>query len=353
MDSNKSKQITMKSFKLLVSLFAVCAITLATTDQIQAQDDERAEAIQLYNQAQELAGTGNYSDALDLFRDALNVARENNIDDIVQLVEGNLPKVARSRASGAYRDYQTERTKESATRAIRYFTEAKDIAEEFGDQEVVQQATAAIPQLHYIRSIIEFRNDELEAAIADLDTAIELNANYAVAYYQKGVVSKSMNPEDVDGFMQWYDQAIEVSERVDDTRTLNNAKQGAAEELIYRSQALKDDRRYDQAIELLNRVFNYDSQSASAHYRLAEIYNLRGNWNQALQHASRALEFESGGVTDKAKIYFELGTAYKGQGNVENACSAFENARYGDFTDPANHELQFELKCEGHTPTGR
>jgi hypothetical protein len=54
-----------------------------------------------------------------------------------------------------------------------------------------------------------------------------------------------------------------------------------------------------------------------------------------------------------AKIYFELGMAYKGLGQKENACSAFENARYGDFTDPANHELQFELKCEGHTPTGR
>lgn len=343
----------MKSFKLLVSLFAICTFTLVAADQIQAQDDARAEAIQLYNQAQELAGSGNFSDAIDLFRDALNVARENDIDDIVTLVEENLPKVARSRASSAYRTYQSERTRESATQALRYFTEAKEIAEEFGDEEVAQQATAAIPQLHYIRSIIEFRNDNHEAAMEDLDTAIEMNANYAVAYYQKGVVAKSMNPEDVDGFMQWYDRAIEVAERVNDNRTLNNAREGAAEELIYRAVSLKDERRYDRAIELLNRAFNYQPESADAHYRLAEVYNLRGNWDQALQHASRALELESGGVTDKAKIYFELGTAYKGQGNKENACNAFENARYGDFTDPANHELQFELKCEGHTPTGR
>lgn len=343
----------MKSFKLLVSLFAVFTITLAATDQIHAQDDARAEAIQLYNQAQELAGSGNFSDAIDLFRDALDVARENSIDDIVELVEDNLPKVARSRASSSYRTYQNERTIESATQALSDFTSAKEIAEEFGDQEVAQQATAAIPQLHYIRSVIEFRNENYDAAIEDLDTAIELNANYAVAYYQKGVVTKAMNPEDVDGFMQWYDQAIEIAERVNDSRTLNNARQGAAEELIYRSVTLRDERRYDRAIELLNRVFDYDSESSDAHYRLAEIYNLRGNWNQALQHASRALEFDSGGVTDKAKIYFELGTAYKGQGDKDNACSAFENARYGDFTDPANHELQFELKCEGHTPTGR
>ncbi|PWN06449.1 tetratricopeptide repeat protein [Rhodohalobacter mucosus] len=343
----------MKSFKLLVSLFAVVTLTLVAADQSHAQDDARAAAIQLYNQAQEQAGSGNFTNAMGLFRDALDVARENNIDDIVTLIEETLPKVARSRASSAYRDYQQQRTRDNATTALEYFSEAQEVGQEFGDQEVVQQATAAIPQLHYIRSIHEFRDEDYAAAMEDLDTAIELNGNYAVAYYQKAVVSKAMNPTDVDGFMQWYDQAIEVAQRVNDTRTLNNSREGAADELIFRAVTLKDERRYDRAIELLNRVENYESQSADAHYRLAEIHNLRGNWDEALNEARMALDYESGGVTDKAKIYFELGMAYKGLGQKENACSAFENARYGDFTDPANHELQFELKCEGHTPTGR
>lgn len=349
----QSKQITMKSFKLFVSLFAVFTLTLVAADQSNAQDDARAAVIQLYNQAQEQAGSGNFTNSIGLFRDALDVARENNIDDIVGLIEETLPKVARSRASNAYRDYEQQRTRASVTTALEYFTEAREIGQEFGDQEVVQQATAAIPQLHYVRSILEFRDEEYTAAVADLDMAIELNSNYAVAYYQKGVVSKAMNPDDVDGFMQLYDQAIEVAQRVNDTRTLNNAREGAADELIFRAVTLKDERQYDRAIQLLNRVENYVSGSADAQYRLAEIYNLRGNWDQALQHARRALDYESGGVTDKAKIYFELGMAFKGLGQKENACSAFENARYGDFTDPANFELQFELKCEGHTPTGR
>jgi len=343
----------MKSFKILVSLFAAVTFTLVAADQSNAQDDARAAVIQLYNQAQEQAGSGNFTNAIGLFRDALDVARENNVDDIVGLIEETLPKVARSRASSAYREYQQQRTRENATTALEYFESAQEIGQEFGDQEVVQQATAAIPQLHYIRSIHEFRDQDYAAAMQDLDTAIELNGNYSVAYYQKGVVSKAMNPADTDGFMQWYDQAIEVAQRVNDTRTLNNARQGAAEELIFRAVTLKDERQYDRAIQLLNRVENYVSQSADAQYRLAEIYNMRGNWQQALEHARRALEYESGGVTDKAKIYYELGMAFKGLGQKENACSAFENARYGDFTDPANHELQFELKCEGHTPTGR
>jgi tetratricopeptide (TPR) repeat protein len=353
MDRIKTNQITMKSFNILISLIAALAFTLIVTDKSHAQDDTRAQAVQLYNNAQELAGANDFEGAIDLFRDALELARQNNIDDIVELVEGNIPRVAQSKASSAYRTYQNERTKDSASRALRSFEQALEIAEEFGNEQVAQQARGAIPQLYYLRSVLEFREDNYDAALADLDTAINLNANYATAYYQKGIVLKTKNPNDIEGALEWYDKAIEAAERVNDTRTLNNARNGARDELIFRAVNLADERRFSDAIALLNRVETYDPKSATAHYRLAEIHNDRGNWDQALRHANLALEFETGGVTDKAKIYFELGTAYKGKGDISNACSAFENARYGDFAEPANHELQFELKCEGHVANGR
>lgn len=342
----------MKSLKTLILLIAAFSVTLFAVEQSHAQD-ARAEAIQLYNQAQELAGSGDYVNAIDMYRETLEVARENQLDDIVELANQRIPRVAQSRATNEYRGYQNNRTLEAANNALEAFREAKEIAEEFGDEQVAQQATSAIPQLYYIRSVHQFRSENYDAALEDLDTAIELNANYASAYYQKAVVLKKQNPEDIDGALEWYDQAIEVAQRVDDNRTLNNAREGASEELIYRAVNLAEDRNFSRAIELLERVEQYDSESANAHFRLASIYNERGNWDQALQHATRALDYETGGATDRAKIYFELGTAHKGRGEVNDACEAFENARYGDFTEPANHELQFELKCEGHTPTGR
>jgi tetratricopeptide (TPR) repeat protein len=353
MDRIKINQITMKSLNIFITLVAALAFTLIAAEQSQAQDEARSEVITLFNQAQEQASSGNFSDAIDLFEDALEIARENSIDDIAGQIEELLPRVAQSRASNAYRGYQNDRTKESATRAIQYFKDAKDIAERYNNSEVARQAQAAIPQLYYIRGVIEFRAEDYAASISDLETAMELNANYAVPYYQMGLVKKAQSPDDLDTMMEWLDKAIEVAERTNDTRTLNNARNAARDELIFRAANLADDRQFSRAVELLNRVERYDSQSASAQYRLAEIHNERGNWDQALQHATRALDYETGGVTDRAKIYFELGTAYKGKGEISNACNAFENARYGDFTDPANHELQFELKCEGHTPTGR
>jgi tetratricopeptide (TPR) repeat protein len=37
-----------------------------------------------------------------------------------------------------------------------------------------------------------FQTGEFDDAMEDLDMAIELNPNYAVAYYQKGIVQKQM-----------------------------------------------------------------------------------------------------------------------------------------------------------------
>ncbi len=323
---------------------------ISVTQSVYAQDEARAQAVLLYNEAQELAGNNQFDDAIDAYRQTLELANQNQLDDIVELIEERLPRVYASRASNAYRTYQSSRTLASVNDALDYFKESQEVATEFNNPEIRQQAQMAIPQLYYVRSILNYRQDNLEAAMSDLDNAINLNPNYAAAYYQKGIVQKQMTPDDVDGFMRWYDMAIEVASRVNDNRTLQNAQEGAHDELIYRAVNLADERRFADAIELLQRVEDYDDASDEAQYRLAEIYNMRSNWSSAESSARRALQLHTGGVADKAKIYFELGTALKGQGNFTAACSAFENARYGNFTEPANHELQFELKCEGHAP---
>ncbi len=343
----------MKSLKIILSFSLALFMFLGAAQISNAQDEARAEAIQLYNSAQELAGNNEFQDAIDMYREALEVSRDNDLDDIIELVEERLPRVYASRASNAFRQFQSERTMSSVDNAIEYFKLSRDAAEEFNDTQVAQQATAAIPQLYYLRSVQHFREDNLESAMEDLSTAIELNPNYATAYYQKGIVQKRLTPEDVEEFMQWYDRAIEIAQEVGDDRTLENARNGARDELIYRAVTVAEERRFSRAIELLEKVENYDPNSYEAHFRLAEVYNERGDWSNSETHARRALDLHTGGVADKAKIYFELGTSLKGQGEVEAACSAFENARYGDFTEPANHELQFELKCEGHSPTGR
>ncbi|TVQ65423.1 MAG: hypothetical protein EA360_09590 [Balneolaceae bacterium] len=326
---------------------------LGVTQTSFAQDEARTQAVELFNEAQELAGSNQFQSAIDKYRETLQVSRSNNITDIQERVEDLLPRVYATRAASAFRDFQSQRTMSSLNTAIDYFKSSQEAAQEFNNQQIAQQAANAVPQLYYQRSIMHFRQSNYSDAMSDLDSALELNANYAVAYYQKGIVQKQIAPNDVDAFMYWYDMAIDVAERVNDNRTLSNAKSSARDELIFRAVNLSEQRRFNDAVELLNRVSDYDPAAYETYYRLSEIGNLRGNWGNAESSARRALELHTGGVADKAKIYFELGTALKGQGNFPAACSAFENARYGSFTNPANHELQFELRCEGHTASNR
>ncbi|MDZ7719622.1 MAG: tetratricopeptide repeat protein [Balneolaceae bacterium] len=343
----------MKSLKIILTQCLAAVIMLGFAELSMAQDEARGEAIQLYNQAQEMAGQNQLDQAITLYRDALSVARENELTDIVDLIEERLPRIYGTRASRAYQQYQSERSMEAINTAIEYFQESQEVAEEFGNDQVAQQARGAVPQLIYVRSVLHFRQENYEEALADLNRALELNPNYAVAQYQKAIVMKRMEPSDVEGWLAQFDRAIEIAQQTNNTQALNNARENAAEELVFRAVNLSEERQFSRAIELLNRARNYNESSHNIPYRLAEIANKRANWSDAESHARESLELHNGGVSDKAKIYFELGTALKGQGNFEAACSAFENARYGDFTEPANHELQFELKCEGHSASGR
>jgi len=338
----------MKSFKSIISAGLLLFVSLGISQIAEAQDEARTEAIELYNNAQDLAQNSNFAEAIELYREALTVARANQLDDISDLVVERLPRVHLSQASEAYRAYQANQNVANIDVAIERFNEAAEVAGEFNDQEVQRQAMNAIPQLYYVRGVLNYRLENYQEAMAALNQAIEMNANYAAAYYQKGLTQKQLTPNDVDAFLQWYDRAIMIAEQTNDNRTLQSATNAARDELIYRGVTLGEDRQFGQAIELLNRVEQYDNASDEQQYRLAEIYNMRSDWSSAETHARRALELHDGGVADKAKIYFELGMALKGLGEYTDACSAFENARYGNFTGPANHELQFELKCEGY-----
>ena len=343
----------MKSYSKILPALLLFAIILGLSQKVAAQDDARGEAVTLYNQAQELAGANELNDAIETYRDALEIADNNELADISERIRTNLARVYYSRASRAFQEFQQVKSIEAVNQTIEYFEEAQAAGEEFSDDQVIQQTTRALPQLHYLKSTIEFRNDEYDAAMASLNTAIELNPNYPTALYQRAVVHKNQFPNETDQTFAYYDQAIAMAEQLGDNRTLNNAKTGAAEELIYRANGLKENSSYRRAAELLNRVSQYDSQNADAYYRLAEVHNMQGNYNDAIQNANQALEYETGGVTERAKIYFELGTAYKALDQVGNACSAFENANYGEFSGPSSHELEFVLECEGYSSRGR
>ena len=351
----RKNPITMKR---LLSFVAIMLFTFGSVaPQVFAQDEGRAEAVTEYNAGLSLSEEKKYMEAADKFRDAIAIASEYDLQDIVDLATNQIPKLYLRQASDSYATYQTEKSLPSLETAISHFEELETIAGEFGNDDAAKQARNAIPQLYYVKSVLEFRAANYDAAMVSLGVAIERNPNYATAYYQQAIVQKAMDRENIEAALAYYDKAIEVAATVGDTRTLNNATNAAAEELVFRAVTVAEAGNLSRSNELLGMVVNYDGQNADANYRLAENHNKLGRWNDAIVYAERALEYESGGVVAEAKIYFELGTALKALYDANKtdagklrACDAFENANYGDFSAPATHIMTFELKCDGYTP---
>lgn len=342
----------MKDIKYsILSLFAgLLLITLSTDAEAQSQRD----AVESYNSALELVENGDFEQAINTIEEALIQAEEaleagEDAEDTVEQIKGRIPQIYFQKAAADYERFQQDQSVEYVDSAIEGFEDAIEKAEEHESEQIAQKADNVITQLYYRKAAFLYGEEELEDALEAADRAIERNENYAQAYYQKGLIVNKMSEDNLDEFLDLMDQAAEIASSSDNSDVEERATERAAEELVYRGSEQSEDDNFNEAIEFIERGLEYNDESANAYYRLAEAYNGLEEWDTALEHANRGLELESGGNNSKAKYYFEMGVAYKNKDMQSDACSAFENAAYGSFQSPAEHELEYELECEGWT----
>jgi len=340
----------MKFLKFTATFFLASILTVAFFDVSNAQSEEYRQAVQAFNKAREHAQNNEFEQAINMYNQAISLAEQSGDEgkDIIDRTQNLIPQIYYQLAVQKYKDFQKNKNLTSLNTAIDSFQEASDIASEYGEESIREKAGQIVTQLYYTRSVVEFKSQNYEAALASLDEAIERNSNYAKAYYQKGLVVKNMSGGSLERALGLFDQAIEIGQKTNDNTTVRQARGKASGELIYHAVQAKDERNFDRAIDLLNRALEYE-ESADAYYRLAEVHNKRAHWDQVVNYANQALELERGGRTEKAKIYFELAMALKGQGKKSQACDAFSNAAYGSFKSPAEHQMEYELKCDSST----
>lgn len=343
----------MKAFK--ITTIATVLVMMAIPVFAQSQTD----AINAFNKGLEEAQDGNYNEAISLLEQALTMANQLGPEgeDIKERISTQIPTIYFKRAAAGYKSFQQSRSLEDLEAAIASFREAGEVADEFSDDGISQRAKSVVPQLYYQMSVMHYSNEEYKLANEAVDQALNLNSNYALAYYQKAKIYKKANDTEGDGIidqgydemLEWYDRAISTGESTNNTEVVEKSQDAAHDELLAVGTRASQDDNLDLGIEMLTRALDY-GESANVYYRLAESYNKKGNAEEAVSFAKRALELESGGRTDKAKIYYELGYAHQTLGNKSDACDAFTNARFGSFKSPAEHKMEFELKCDSTAP---
>ena len=341
----------MKLLKTSLSALLLGLLAIGITSNAVAQDAaaEERKAIQTYNNALSSMDGGDYQEAIKLYKQAMKQAESAGRTDIIDMSKKKLPQVHLQLALNNYKQFQSDRSLSTLDKTIESFRTTKDVASQYGDNSTSEKADGIITKLMYQKAVVQYQQSKLQESLATLDQVIERNANYATAYYQKGIVMKNMDSKNLEAAVEMFKKAIEVGNQNNQSQIANKAQSALHEELVYRGSQAIENKNFDRALDLLTRALEWNSSTPAVHFRLAQAYNKQQEWQQAIDHAKEGLNYESGGKTDRAKIYYELGMAYKGVGDKEQACSAMKNAAYGSFKSPAEHQMEYELECESAT----
>lgn len=339
--------------KLLKSSFTVLLLSLFVLGimaDIQAQD--RRSVVKTYNKGIELKQSGDFEQAVNTFNQTITNAEELGEEgqDLVERAKGQLVDTYYKKAVSKYKDLQKNQSLQNFDTAISAFQDAREVAEKHENAKVQKKINQIIPQLYYNKGVFAYKSGSNDLSLEALNKAVEMNSNYANAYYQIAIVRKNTDRVEQDEVISAFEKALEIGNKTNNSSVIEESKKQLGGIYLTRGHNLVEKKKQvQQGIQAYEKALEYTPESAQVFFRLAEAHNKIQEWKQAKNYAEKGLNLESGGRTDKAKYYFELGTAYQGMGQKQQACNAFSNAAYGSFKSPAEHAMEYDLECEQAT----
>ncbi|HWP47072.1 MAG TPA: tetratricopeptide repeat protein [Candidatus Limnocylindrales bacterium] len=239
------------------------------------------------------------------------------------------------------------------------------------DQEPAQEGHASTPEEHLKMGIELLRENNLEAGIQEIQTAIRLQPNLADAHFNLGLAySLQNNPE---AAMEAYQQAIRLDPKygkayfnlgtlflkkgellAPDSPDLPDVLAKAVECLEYAVRYLPDSTKalwnlyeayrlnaqFDKALAILLKLKEIESEDASLMNHLGICYAKLGDYDHAIESWEKALALKA----PSQLIYYNLGKAYETKGVVEKAMSNYRRFIALASTSPERRYLVSEAK---------
>jgi len=323
-----------KSWKLGKKWIAIFLTLITLTGYAQTKND----AIAAYNEGVQLLQS-NAAEALAALEKCIGICQTlgEEGDETRALAEIQIPKLHYSIA-------REEMQAKNYEEAIAKFNLAIQSAEEYNDPKVKESAEKLVLQLHYIVGNAYSKNNEWEKAHANYDKAIEYDSLYTKAYLGKGLAYRQQ--DDVENMKATLDKVIELGLNTSDLKSVETAEKVMQNTYFNAAVKALTAQNMDEAEEALKLTIDYGNQSVDAYYQLAKIYNSKQKFTEAIAKINKAIEYETGGDEEKAKLYYELATSYVGQGNTDAACEAYKKALYGAYEENARYQIEHVLNCK-------
>jgi tetratricopeptide (TPR) repeat protein len=157
------------------------------------------------------------------------------------------------------------------------------------------------PSVYNVRGSAYGKAGKLKAAIADFDTAIQLDANFYQAYYNRALVQRSLGRDDLD-----FNHAIEI-----------NPDYAAA--YVGRGNMYRLRKQMDYALADFNQAIAIDGNDPRAYHNRGLIYQGEGRQDDAIDDFSKAISLAPG----NSEPFNARGLSYLAIGDYKAALDDF------------------------------
>lgn len=329
----KIMRIMYSTTRLIFSFSLLVLFSVNLFSQVNMND-----AIGAYKGGFQAQQSGNLEAALDSFKLCVSIAKElgEEADDVRIQAENQIPKVnyEMGRKLAVEKDYE---------KAIVKFLETIDIAKVYGTDDDIKIVTSALGQVYYSQATVLYKQEKFEEALTMCKKSLEIIPGNSRAHYMAALIYRNMDDET--NFAEAAKKSGEAAKAERDNKLYESSMKLGRDYFLVKANAAKDAKKYDEAIKHLNTSIEFDSENATTYYMMTQVYSAQKMWDNVINAANKALEYEKSDPTDQAKLYYEIGNAFKEKGENEKACDAFKKASVGAFKESSEYQIKHILKC--------
>ncbi|MGM0530020.1 MAG: tetratricopeptide repeat protein [Bacteroidota bacterium] len=331
-----------RNFKrLMLVIMGLFVIGLVTP--VNGQEQDLNDAARAIKKGDEAKNADNYEEAIAAFEECIQIT--NELDDQDEEV-AELKTVAEKKFTKAHLDYGNELLEQNKfDEALKNYNRTIELAEKYGQSDYQNKAEGNIPDVYYAKGKNHLSESKYEEAIELFDQAIEGDPDYGWAYIRKA--QAHMQLDDSDGMEEAVKEATGIGEEKGDDEVINTAQQIAYKYFYNNGATSLKNKNYAKAIPNLEKALEYGGSPTLNHY-LAICYSQESQFEDAVEREKKAIESLKGEKSEEelAQYYYSLGTYYEELGQTSEACSAYENAAYGDYKENAEYKMEHTLDCD-------
>lgn len=323
----------------LVNIRRVLGIlVLVSSFTLGLRGQDKNEAINLFNQGVEQM-KANDPKALETFEKCVAICEQigDSANDVKSKAISVIPDLHYKKA------YNLLMTEKKVNEALRASETAVKVAEKYDDPNVKENIQKLMIQAYSTMAQGYVANKENDKAIAAFDSILAINPNHVASIYNKALMYRGL--DNAEKFTETIDLYLVKMKEAGDEASVEKANKVARDYFRVAGGKANQANKLSEALENLNQALKYGSDN-NVHYQLASIYNKQKKFQLAAENAQKGLELDAAATQEqKAKYYYELGTAQAGLGKTTEACESLGNAMYGPFLQAAKAQ-RTNMKCQ-------